>query len=98
MEHERRMGLTPLRDITQTIARVCRLDIFSTEIAQRSEDGAFVSVDHVNDPVDLRLQSMAADGVPDAAVRRIAQRIAEHALAQPGAKSMTTTEDLSVAR
>jgi hypothetical protein len=74
-EQEARLGLAPLRDIACTIAHICRLDLFSTEIAQRAEDGAFVSVDYVNDPIDLRLQSAAVDGVPDAAVRRIVDRI-----------------------
>ncbi|HJW84197.1 MAG TPA: hypothetical protein VJ754_07825 [Anaerolineae bacterium] len=72
-----RFGLSPLRSIAHAIAQICRLDIFSTEIAQRAEDGAFVSVDYVNDPIDLRLQSDAADGVPDEAVCRIAALIAE---------------------
>lgn len=74
-----RLGLSPLFDVADKIARVCRLDIFSTEIAQRADDSVFVSVDYVNDPIDLRLQSTAADGVPDAAVRRIAERIADYA-------------------
>ncbi len=75
-DQEERYGLAPLRDIARTIARVSQLDVFSTEIAQRAEDGVFVSVDYVNDPIDLRLQSKAADGVPDFAVRAIAERIA----------------------
>jgi hypothetical protein len=33
-------------------------------------------VDYVNDPVDLRLQSKAVDGVPDAWVENIAGRLA----------------------
>jgi len=76
-EETARYGLSPLCDITRTIARVCQLDIFSTEIAQRADDGEFVCVDYVNDPIDLRLQSTAVDGVPDAAVRRIADQIAD---------------------
>ena len=76
---EARFGLSPLRDIARTIARISRLDIFSTEIAQRAEDDVFVSVDYVNDPVDLRPQSKAVDGVPDIAVHTIAERIAETA-------------------
>ena len=74
---ESRFGLAPLRDIARTIARVCRLDLFSTEVAQRDGDGQFVSVDYVNDPIDLRLQSKAGDGVPDEAVRCMADFIAE---------------------
>ena len=32
-------------------------------------------VDYVNDPVDLRLQSKAVDGVPDGYVESIAARL-----------------------
>ncbi|HET7088151.1 MAG TPA: hypothetical protein VFL17_05830 [Anaerolineae bacterium] len=75
-EREACFGLSALRDIARTIARISRLDIFSTEIAQRAGDGVFASIDYVNDPIDLRLQSQAPDGVPDPAVRLIAERIA----------------------
>jgi hypothetical protein len=78
-EQVQRLELSPLYEIAHAIARVCRLDIFSTEIAQRAGDGQFVSVDYVNDPIDLRLQSTAVDGVPDSAVRVIAECIAESA-------------------
>jgi hypothetical protein len=74
-------GLHPLEDITHAIARLCGLDLFSTEIAFVSE-GRFVVVDYVNDQIDLRLQSIAAEGVPDDIVKSIAQRlvsqVAEH--------------------
>ena len=80
---ETHFGLAPLRDIARTIVHVCRLDLFSTEIAQRADDGIFVSVDYVNDPIDLRLQSDAADGVPDQAVRMIAERIVDVGLLAP---------------
>jgi len=69
--------LEPLAGIVRTIAAVCRLDLFSTEIARRSADGELVSVDYVNDPIDLRPLSTAHDGIPDGAVGRIAERIAE---------------------
>jgi hypothetical protein len=64
-------SLVPLIGITNTIADLCQLDLFSTEIAYTS-DGLFVVVDYVNDQIDLRLQSSAAEGVPDAIVREIA--------------------------
>ena len=65
-----------LREVTRRIARICRLDIFSTEICLTGEDRLLV-VDYVNDPIDLRLQSRAVDGVPDKIVERIAARIVE---------------------
>jgi hypothetical protein len=68
--------LGSLREVTRRIAALCRLDLFSTEIAL-TEDGRLVVVDYVNDPIDLRLQSRAVDGVPDFIVERIAMRIFE---------------------
>lgn len=73
-EQENRLGLAGLRDVTRRIAGVCRLDLFSTEIALTG-DGQFLVVDYVNDPIDLRLQSQARDGVPDETVKDIARRI-----------------------
>jgi hypothetical protein len=69
-----RFGLRALYEMARRISQVCQLDLFSTEIALNS-DGRFLAVDYVNDPVDLRLQSKAADGVPDAWVENIAGRL-----------------------
>jgi len=73
---EEKYRLTPLREIISIIARVCNLDIFSTEIAL-TRDGNFIVVDYVNDQIDARLQSKAADGVPDEIVQDIARRLAD---------------------
>ena len=81
-EEKDRHGLGPLNDTTVAIARLCRLDLFSTEIAFTAE-GRFVVVDYVNDPVDLRPQSKTADGVPDDIVRDIAERLTDHVLSVP---------------
>ena len=70
-----RFGLRDLREMAVRITQICRLDLFSTEIAL-TESGRFLVVDYVNDPVDLRLQSRARDGVPDAFVANIARRLA----------------------
>ena len=70
-----RFGLRSLREVPLRIAGICRLDLFSTEIAL-AEDGRFLVVDYVNDPVDMRLQSKAVDGVPDVMVENIAARLA----------------------
>ena len=75
-EAETRLGLARLRQVTEKIACLCRLDLFSTEIAL-TEAGDYLVVDYVNDPIDLRLQSKALDGVPDFIVKDIAARIAE---------------------
>lgn len=71
--------LGPLRDMALTIARVCELDLFSTEIALTAA-GLFIVVDYVNDLIDLRLQSRTVDGVPDDIVRDIAGGLAALAL------------------
>ena len=75
-EDEARYGLTALRDIALSISRICRLQLFSTEIAY-SNNNHFVVIDNVNDQIDLRLQSQAIDGVPDAIVHDIARRLAD---------------------
>ncbi len=74
-EEMARFGLRGLREVARRIAQLCKLHLFSTEIALTG-DGRFVVVDYVNDPVDLRLQSEAVDGVPDAIVENIAGRLA----------------------
>nr|MBC7243760.1 hypothetical protein [Chloroflexota bacterium] len=72
---EAEYALSPLRDMTLCIADLCELELFSTEIAL-SMDGRFFAVDYVNDPIDLRLQSKATDGVPDEIVHAIAEQLA----------------------
>jgi hypothetical protein len=72
-QDENRYELTPLRDITQKIASLCRLDWFSTEIALTLEN--FVVVDYVNDGIDTRIQSKAVDGVPDEVMQGIANEL-----------------------
>jgi hypothetical protein len=69
-------NLGSLRTVTSSIATLCGLTLFSTEIAITS-DGRFVIVDYVNDPIDLRSQSKAFDGVPDNIVKDITERLVE---------------------
>ena len=78
-DEETYYNLDPLRGLTFSIARICGLDLFSTEITL-TRDGRFVIVDYVNDPIDLRLQSKTFDGVPDDIVRGITGRLADFAL------------------
>ncbi|HUV90256.1 MAG TPA: hypothetical protein VMY80_11425 [Anaerolineae bacterium] len=68
-------SLAPLRQVAASIAHLCGLELFSTEVAL-TPDGLFVVVDYVNDQIDLRLQSKTPDGVPDDIVRDIAARLA----------------------
>jgi len=69
-------SLRPLHEAAASIARLCGLHLFSTEIAVTCE-GLFLVVDYVNDQIDLRLQSSVADGVPDEIVCAVAERLAE---------------------
>jgi hypothetical protein len=77
-EEESRYGLNRLRDVTKRIASISRMDWFTTEIALTSA-GKFISVDYVNDQIDLRLQSKAIDGVPDKIIEKLATRLVEMA-------------------
>jgi hypothetical protein len=81
-EEEAALSLQPLHAIAHTIARVSKLELFSSEIAHTAE-GLFVVVDYLNDPMDLRPQSKAADGIPDAFIADIAGRLAEYVAFQP---------------
>jgi len=72
-------NLSPLHSMTSSIAQICGLELFSTEITL-TPDGRFVIVDYVNDPIDLRLQSKTFDGVPNDIVRDITERLAEFVL------------------
>jgi len=69
--------LSPLKSLTESIARICRLRLFSTEIAMDAK-GQFVTVDYVNESPDLRLQSIHIDGIPDDMVNRISMRLARY--------------------
>ena len=71
---ESRYHLSPLRDITASLAHLCGLDLFSTEIALTA-DHLFVIIDYVNDQLDLRFQSKAMDGVPDEIMHELAERL-----------------------
>ena len=53
--------------ITRKIASICKLDLFSTEIAL-NPSGKLLVIDHVNDQVDLRKKSAHLDGIPDEVV------------------------------
>lgn len=74
-EDERRYQLGILRGLTQQIAGLCGLNLFSTEIAL-DQNNLWQVCDYVNDPCDFRLKSTAANGVPDEVVVAICDRIA----------------------
>ncbi len=68
-------AIARLHEFVYSIARICGLQLFSTEIALTA-DNRLLAVDYVNDPLDLRLQSHAVDGVPDRIVQDITTRLA----------------------
>jgi len=72
-QDESKYELSPLHDITQRIASICKLDWFTTEIALTLEE--FVVVDYVNDSIDTRVQSKAVDGAPDEIIQNIAHQL-----------------------
>jgi len=72
--------LNALFSITHTIREICGLNFFSTEICVTPEH-RFVVVDYVNEACDMRLQSSHVNGVPDAIVDAIADRICSHVAA-----------------
>lgn len=73
-DEETLFNLAPVRQVTERIAKVCKLDWFSTEIAL-TEDGKFIVVDYVNDEIDTRIQSKALDGVPDDVMKSLAEKL-----------------------
>ncbi len=75
-EETERYGLSILHTITSAIAHYSGLNLFSSEIAL-AEDGCFVVVDYVNDPLDLRLQSRTPEGVPNEVIWAIATHLAD---------------------
>jgi hypothetical protein len=72
---ESQYRLDQLRGMTQQIAGICGLNLFSTEIAL-DRHHIWQVVDYVNDPCDYRLKSKALNGVPDEVVKAIAERLA----------------------
>jgi len=76
-EEKVKFNLDKLNDIVSVITNICKLEIFSTEIALSNEK--FIVVDYVNDQIDLRLKSQHQDGVPDEIVKKIAEKIIKFA-------------------
>ena len=76
-EDEHTYQLSGLRDVTATIKQICKLDFFSSEVAQ-TDDDKFIVVDYVNEICDMRLKSKYQNGAPDVIVHCIERLIASH--------------------
>lgn len=72
---EARYRLDVLRGMTQQIATICGLSLFSTEIALDLRH-VWQVVDYVNEPCDYRLKSKVENGVPDEVVAGVARQLA----------------------
>lgn len=68
-------GLACVAELARGVARLCELEVFSSEISLVAP-GVPLLVDPVNDPVDFRRRSLAADGVPDEALAEILESAA----------------------
>lgn len=71
--------LLPVIQITKEIARITRIDWFSTEIAINKKNNEFVAIDYMNDQCWVNPKSKSPDGIPDDILSRIAFRIVEKA-------------------
>ncbi|MBN1224566.1 MAG: hypothetical protein JXB23_15060 [Candidatus Aminicenantes bacterium] len=69
--------LEKLFSAVEKIARIIKLNFFSTEIALNERE-QFVVVDYVNEICDMRLKSKHRDGVPDQIVNRIVEQIVDY--------------------
>lgn len=85
--------LLPLARLAAEIARISKMDFFSTEICLADEAAVpdtpyqahgrqFYVIDYVNDQCDIRCQSQHAAGPPDEVVRHLAERFADLAWRQ----------------
>jgi hypothetical protein len=77
-DEEERFQLGVLRGITQQVAGLSGLNVFSTEIAL-DQSNIWHVCDYVNEPCDFRLKSSVVNGVPDAVVAGVCERIASWA-------------------
>lgn len=72
--------LAPLTKIVRDIARVSKMELFSTEICLTTQD-QFLAVDYLNNDPDMSPKSFFPTGVPDELIRYIARLLVDHAMA-----------------
>jgi hypothetical protein len=71
--------LGPLWKIVKEIAKVSKMEFFTTEICFTTED-RFLAVDYLNTDCDMHPKSFFPTGVPDEVVRHIAWLLVENAM------------------
>ncbi|MCI0439930.1 MAG: hypothetical protein L0177_12480 [Chloroflexi bacterium] len=76
---ERTYKLAPLSKIVKDIAKVSKINFFSTEIAL-CEDNRFLAIDYLNTECDMSVKSFWPTGVPDELVRHVAWTLVDHAM------------------
>jgi hypothetical protein len=76
---ERRSRLSPLTKIMKDIARLSKINFFSSEITL-AQDGRFLTIDYLNTECDMSAKSFWPSGVPDELARHIAWALVEHAM------------------
>jgi len=69
--------LEQIRQMVTHIARTTRIQFFSTEIAI-DHDGSLQVIDFINEICDMRMRSRHVNGVPDALVMQIVDRLVDH--------------------
>jgi hypothetical protein len=105
----RRHGLRPVLAFAAMLARLARLDWFSTELclSEGPEPSRYrvtgadgrerpvVAIDYVNDQCDVDVQSRWAGAPPDAVVQYVAERFAEAALQAAGTRQVHRKRQLA---
>lgn len=88
--------LHPLCSVMWNIAHTTQMNFYSTEMAVTGKGAkrSFVTIDYVNDPPDMTLQSFSHSGIPDLLVRHIAEGLT--AAAWRVKHGLEPTEKLSI--
>lgn len=63
-----------LEDHMRIIAKITGLELFSTEFAIR-RTGKIIATDYANQPIDLNIQSLTKDGIPDNVLKRVVKQL-----------------------
>lgn len=76
---ERRFKLRPLTRIMKDIAKVSKINFFSSELTL-ADDGRFLVIDYLNTECDMSTKSFWPSGVPDELMRHVTWVLVDHAM------------------